>query len=157
MSPGQNDRIRGRQTNRGREPNPLTRSYDSRGPDVRIRGTAQHVAEKYLQLARDAQTGNDPVAAESYLQHAEHYFRLIAAAQATQIDRQNGKNGDRGAPGEFDPEDLDDSNDFGGLPDRFASREQHRNAASVDQPNQLRCALCSATNGQRQPVARLKV
>ena len=54
----------------------------SHGPDVRIRGTAQHVAEKYLQLARDAHTGNDPVAAENYLQHAEHYFRLIAAAQA---------------------------------------------------------------------------
>ncbi len=50
--------------------------------------------------------GNDPVATESYLQHAEHYFRLIAAAQATQIGRQNG---DAGALGEFDPEDLDDS------------------------------------------------
>jgi Domain of unknown function (DUF4167) len=60
MSLGQNDRSRGRQTNRGREPNPLTRSYDSHGPDVRIRGTAQHVAERYLQLARDAHTGNDP-------------------------------------------------------------------------------------------------
>ncbi len=115
MSPGQSDRIRGRQTNRGREPNPLNRSYDSHGPDVRIRRTAQHVAEKYLQLARDAHTGNDPVAAEDYLQHAEHYFRLIAAAQAVQIGRQNG---DVRAPGESDPQDSDDSNDFGGLPDR---------------------------------------
>jgi hypothetical protein len=48
---------------------------------VKIRGTAHHIAEKYLQLARDAQSGGDPVSAESYLQHAEHYFRLIAAAQ----------------------------------------------------------------------------
>ena len=157
MSPGQNDRIRGRQTNRGREPNPLTRSYDSRGPDVRIRGTARHVAEKYLQLARDAQTGNDPVAAESYLQHAEHYFRLIAAAQATQIDRQNGKNGDRGAPGEFDPEDLDDSNDFGGLPDRFASRDQQETRLALT--NQISFVAPSAPqpNGQRHPLARRKV
>ena len=89
MSLAQNDRIRGRQTIRGREPNPLTRSYDSHGPDVRIRGSALHVAERYLQLARDAHTGNNPVAAENYLQHAEHYFRLIAAAQA-QLQAQKG-------------------------------------------------------------------
>jgi hypothetical protein len=64
--------------------NPLTRVYESNGPDLKIRGTAHHIAEKYLQLARDAQTGGDPVSAESYLQHAEHYFRLIAAAQQQQ-------------------------------------------------------------------------
>src|SRR3954465_9227928 len=79
MRPGQNKRMRGR--NPGRKgPNPLTRSYESNGPDVKIRGTAQHIAEKYLQLARDAQASGDPVTAESYLQHAEHYLRLIAAA-----------------------------------------------------------------------------
>jgi hypothetical protein len=55
--------------------------YESNGPDIKIRGTASHVAEKYLQLARDAQSSGDPVAAENYYQHAEHYFRLIAAAQ----------------------------------------------------------------------------
>jgi hypothetical protein len=55
--------------------------YESSGPDVKIRGTASHVAEKYLQLARDAQSSGDPIAAENYYQHAEHYFRLIAAAQ----------------------------------------------------------------------------
>ena len=49
---------------------------------MKIRGTAQHIAEKYSQLARDAQASGDPVSAENYLQHAEHYFRLIAAAQA---------------------------------------------------------------------------
>src|SRR3981189_3461276 len=74
----QNKRMRGR--NR-RNHNPLTRVYESNGPDVKIRGTANHVAEKYLQLARDAQTSGDPIAAENYFQHAEHYFRLIAAAQ----------------------------------------------------------------------------
>src|SRR6195952_1824562 len=80
MRPGQNKRMRGRNPNR-KGPNPLTRSYESNGPDVKIRGTAHHVAEKYLQLARDAQSSGDPVMAESYLQHAEHYFRLVAAAQ----------------------------------------------------------------------------
>ena len=80
MRPGQNKRMRGR--NPGRKgPNPLTRSYESNGPDIKIRGTASHVAEKYVQLARDARSSGDPVAAENYYQHAEHYFRLIAAAQ----------------------------------------------------------------------------
>ena len=53
----------------------------SNGQDVKIRGTASHIAEKYLQLARDAQSSGDTIAAENYYQHAEHYFRLIAAAQ----------------------------------------------------------------------------
>ncbi len=91
MRPGQNKRMRGRPTNGRRGPNPLTRSYESNGPDVKIRGNAQHVAEKYLQLARDAHTGGDPVAAENYLQHAEHYFRIIAAAQAAQAMAQSGQ------------------------------------------------------------------
>ena len=87
MTHGQTDRFRDRQTNRRREPNPLTRSYRLR-PDVRIRGTALHVAERYLQLARDANTASNPVAAEDYFQHAEHYFRLMAAAQAEQLEGQ---------------------------------------------------------------------
>jgi hypothetical protein len=78
MRNGQNKRMRGR--NR-KSHNPLTRVYESNGPDVKIRGTASHIAEKYMQLARDAQASGDPVAAENYFQHAEHYFRVIAAAQ----------------------------------------------------------------------------
>jgi len=70
--------------NNRKQPNPLTRSYESNGPDVKVRGTAAHVAEKYQQLARDAQASGDRVAAENYLQHAEHYLRIIAAAQAQQ-------------------------------------------------------------------------
>ena len=78
MRNGQNKRMRGR--NR-KSHNPLTRVYESNGPDIKIRGTASHVAEKYVQLARDAQASGDPVAAENYYQHAEHYFRMIAAVQ----------------------------------------------------------------------------
>lgn len=78
MRNGQNKRMRGR--NR-KSHNPLTRVYESNGPDVKIRGTASHIAEKYMQLARDAQASGDPVAAENYFQHAEHYFRVIASAQ----------------------------------------------------------------------------
>jgi Domain of unknown function (DUF4167) len=67
--------------NNRRGQNPMTRVFESNGPDIKIRGTASHIAEKYLQLARDARSSGDPVAAENYYQHAEHYFRLIAAAQ----------------------------------------------------------------------------
>ncbi|MEA2929911.1 MAG: hypothetical protein QOG38_2339 [Hyphomicrobiales bacterium] len=82
-----NKRMRGGRNNHNnnnnnrRNHNPLTRVYESNGPDVKIRGTANHVAEKYLQLARDAQSSGDLISAENYFQHAEHYLRLIATAQ----------------------------------------------------------------------------
>jgi len=60
------------------------RTFDSNGPDIKIRGSASHVYEKYLQLARDANTQGDRVMAENYLQHAEHYYRILSAAQAQQ-------------------------------------------------------------------------
>ena len=126
MRPGQNKRMRGRPTNGRRGPNPLTRSYESNGPDVKIRGNAQHVAEKYLQLARDAHTGGDPVAAENYLQHAEHYFRLIAAAQAAQAMAQSGQ---PRLAGEGDGDDLEDDDDYSALSDRFASPSERAGAA----------------------------
>jgi uncharacterized protein DUF4167 len=99
MRNGQNKRMRGRNRNHkshggggggggGHHHNPLTRVYESNGPEVKIRGTAHHIAEKYLQLARDAQSSGDPVTAENHFQHAEHYFRLITAAQE-QFRQQN--------------------------------------------------------------------
>ena len=88
MRPQQNRRMRGRggsnnnnNNNQNRKgPNPLTRSYESNGPDVKIRGSAQQIAEKYTTLARDAQSSGDRVMAENYLQHAEHYTRMLAEA-----------------------------------------------------------------------------
>lgn len=69
-----------RSRGRGRRPqNNHSRSFDSTGPDVKIRGTASHVYEKYLQLARDAGSAGDRVMAENYLQHAEHYYRILLA------------------------------------------------------------------------------
>jgi len=65
---------------------PLNRNhvFDSNGPDVRIRGTSQQLFEKYLQLGRDATSSGDRVLAESYFQHAEHYFRILGAMNAAQ-------------------------------------------------------------------------
>jgi hypothetical protein len=60
------------------------RAFDSNGPEgIKVRGNAQHVFEKDQQLARDAQTSGDRVLAENYLQHAEHYFRVIRAVTPT--------------------------------------------------------------------------
>ena len=73
---------------------PLNRNhvFDSNGPDLRIRGTAQQLFEKYLQLGRDATSGGDRVMAEGYFQHAEHYFRILTAInQAAQQNQQNGQ------------------------------------------------------------------
>jgi hypothetical protein len=72
-----------RSRNRSRRPSsPLSRVFESNGPDVKVRGTAQHVADKYLQLARDAQSSGDVIMAENYYQHAEHYLRILAAANS---------------------------------------------------------------------------
>ena len=100
MRQGQQNR-RGR--GRSRKPqNPLARNFESNGPDVKIRGTASHIAEKYMSLARDALASGDTITAESYLQHAEHYNRIImaahsqAAASGQQAGDQQQANGGRG-------------------------------------------------------------
>ena len=98
-------RMRGR-NHRGSPPNPaggspirhhtgtipLNRNhvFDSSGPDLRVRGTAQQLFEKYLQLGRDANSSSDRVMAESYFQHAEHYFRIINAMNQAATQGQPG-------------------------------------------------------------------
>jgi hypothetical protein len=80
-----------RSRGRGRRPqNNHNRSFDSTGPDIKIRGTAAHVYEKYLQLARDASSAGDRVTAENYLQHAEHYYRILMAQGGLPQQQQQG-------------------------------------------------------------------
>ncbi|MGI9421649.1 MAG: DUF4167 domain-containing protein [Hyphomicrobiaceae bacterium] len=90
MRQGQQNR-RGRGRNR-KSQNPLTRSFESNGPDVKIRGTPSHIAEKYISMARDALASGDPVLAENHLQHAEHYNRIIMTFREQQV-AQEGMNG----------------------------------------------------------------
>jgi hypothetical protein len=138
MRNGQNNnkRMRGRNNNNNhnnnrRSQNPMTRVFESNGPDIKIRGTASHVAEKYVQLARDARSSGDPVAAENYYQHAEHYFRLIAAAQEQLRQNQPQQQQPRldNDLGEEAGEDENYSNfgaepGFAPQPQQFAPREQ---------------------------------
>ncbi len=82
---------------------PLNRNhvFDSSGPDLRIRGTAQQLFEKYLQLGRDATGSGDRVMAESYFQYAEHYFRILnainQASQQGNVQQGGAQQGQNGA------------------------------------------------------------
>lgn len=123
---------RGRGRSGGRRPysSPGNRTFDSNGPDVKIRGTASHIYDKYQSLARDASSSGDRIAAENYLQHAEHYYRILSASQSQgqgtpqgqqghhelqpQPDYQNDGEGNgrgqnngqrRGPPADFDADD----------------------------------------------------
>ncbi len=80
-----------------------SQNFDSNGPDVRVRGNAWQVHEKYQSLARDATSAGDRVAAENYLQHAEHYYRIIEAInEATAAEAQQTR-GFSHQPGYFAP------------------------------------------------------
>ncbi|MEO1251119.1 MAG: DUF4167 domain-containing protein [Pseudomonadota bacterium] len=100
MKRGRNQR---RRQGGGQNPN---RALDSNGPDVRIRGTANQIYDKYIALARDASSAGDRIKAENYLQHAEHYFRLIRAMQPQQQTPSVDADGDQPS--------VDDKNERGG-------------------------------------------
>ena len=82
-----------------------SQTFDSNGPDVRVRGNAFQILEKYVALARDAHASGDRIAAENYYQHAEHYYRLINESGGYQQQRQNpnmqGGQGQHGQDGRF--------------------------------------------------------
>jgi len=117
MRQGQQNR-RGRGRNR-KSQNPLTRSFESNGPDIKIRGTPSHIAEKYISLARDALASGDPVLAENYLQHAEHYNRIIMSYREQNAPQNESLNGSgdsrqrsRDAGEQGDAEDSQDAEEL---------------------------------------------
>lgn len=137
----QNNKNRQRGRNGGRKHvNPLSRNYESTGPDVKVRGNAAHIAEKYLQLARDAQSSGDSVMAENYLQHAEHYFRIVSSAQQAMQGPRDGQNGDYN--------DYDD--DVSELNSRFASPQPVQPAQQAEQDGE---AVIDASSEQPRSEA----
>jgi hypothetical protein len=100
------NRTRGR-GNRKPSGNNVNRVYESSGPEGKVRGTPQQIIEKYLSLARDAQTSSNRVMAENFLQHAEHYQRILVETMGVQPERP-----DHLQPG-LNQYDGDDSGDFG--------------------------------------------
>lgn len=71
--------------------NIINRVFDSSGPEGKVRGTPQQIIDKYLMLARDAQLSNDRVAEQNFLQHAEHYTRMLGEAQREQAREQEAR------------------------------------------------------------------
>jgi hypothetical protein len=114
----------------GRKPigNIVNRVFESAGPEGKVRGTPQQIIDKYLLLARDAQTSGDRVMAENFLQHAEHYIRMLSAAQAQMDERRQQQPG--GARLDEDQrdegEDGDDDDGYAGPYDRQARVEERR-------------------------------
>jgi len=91
MRPPNKSRARNKGGNRrpnNNNANMVNRVFDSAGPEGKVRGTPQQIVEKYSQLARDAQLSGDRVAAESFMQHSEHYSRMLATAQKEQAAKQ---------------------------------------------------------------------
>lgn len=102
MRPGfHSKRPRSNRSNPRRGPsNNRSNSFDSNGPDVKVRGNANQVCEKYQSLARDATSTGDRVMAENYLQHAEHYQRIVNANGSAQRAEQAARSQ---ASGEAEP------------------------------------------------------
>jgi len=116
--------------------NIVNRVFESSGPEGKVRGTPQQIIDKYNQLARDAQLGNDRVAAENFQQHAEHYLRMLGAAQKDQDARreqQERENRDRQA--ERDRERPDRPEARPDRPDQRPRRPDHETQDSPDMSN----------------------
>lgn len=130
-------RGRGRGGSNNRRPSTPNRNqtFDSNGPDVRIRGNAHQVFEKYLTLARDASTAGDRVLAESLFQHADHYFRIYSAFNEENEARKNAPQQDTGQQQPDSPPRSDDSRrDDGGDSGNVAEARSVQSPAAQPQP-----------------------
>jgi hypothetical protein len=156
MRQGSNSkRPRGKGGNRGGSGgarNALTRSYDSNGPAGRVRGNPHQVHEKYLSLARDAQA-DDPILAENLLQHADHYFRIIAEASGNKPRRDDNRRDDNRRDDQSDQdEDRQETMD-----DADASAGDNRgNVAAQDDADGQQPQANGAVDGDGQEQAAPK-
>ena len=94
--------------------NIINRVFDSSGPEGKVRGTPQQIIEKYLMLARDAQLGNDRVAEQNFLQHAEHYTRMLGEAQRELAREQESRQAEQQARQQERNDHRDNRGDRGG-------------------------------------------
>ena len=167
MRPGQQNnnsnnnknRQRGRNNNNGgrKHMNPLSRNYESNGPDVKVRGNAAHIAEKYVQLARDAHASGDSVMAENYLQHAEHYYRIVSAAQpqgmprSDQVGQENEGEGDDEDFGADEQSRFDTPQFRASLQAERPYQDQQRNDQPQQQRDDRQPRYDQQRNDQQQP------
>ncbi|MEL6336330.1 MAG: DUF4167 domain-containing protein [Pseudomonadota bacterium] len=128
MRPAQKqNRARGRGNRKngsGGGGNNLNRVYDSAGPEGKVRGTPQQIVDKYLSLARDAQTAGDRVTAENFLQHAEHYQRILLTAMGAQAERRETNGHAEDDEGEAQPPAMVEAAEEGEAPGADPSRAE---------------------------------
>ncbi len=112
---------------------PLNRNhvFDSNGPDLRIRGTAQQLFEKYLQLGRDATSSGDRVMGEGYFQHAEHYFRIVSAINQAAAQHQQQPAHQNGNQRRSGGDDIPSSEESDFTQDREPGDEGRANAVEA--------------------------
>ena len=133
-------RLRGR-TGR-KNPHSRSQTFESNGPEVKVRGNAQQVVEKYLALARDASSVGDRITAESYFQHAEHYYRVMTA---------NGGGDDRNAQGQRQNAQFESKTDGnGGAPRQQIDVASNGSAPAAEPPAQNGLSAQPAPEGPQQ-------
>jgi hypothetical protein len=113
----------------------VNRVYDSAGPEGKVRGTPQQIIDKYLSLARDAQTSGDRVMSENFLQHAEHYQRLLMQANA-QAEQNRRDQADSASDDEGDERDAGQG-DRRGQPFRPQQRQDADTEAEAAGPEEI--------------------
>jgi len=150
QAPNQNQR---RSRGRGNNPNNNNNSgglrtsrnqtYESNGPEVKVRGSAQQVLDKYLQLARDCQSGGDRVKAEAYLQFAEHYYRIVNVDQ----------DGNQAKPDRQQLSDRQPSPDRQQSPDRQPSSDAQPQSDQKPAEAEAREDRSAAPENQSEPAS----
>lgn len=131
----------------GNNNNP-NRHFESNGPDVKIRGSAQQILDKYLQYARDAQTSGERINSEAYLQHAEHYLRLVAQMQAKQKPKR-----DDNSDNESD-DDQDSASNSDGSGDKSEDSGKKPKGKSEDPLKVIDGEQAEASDGESKPKRR---
>ena len=125
-----------------RQQNPVNRSYDSNGPDVRVRGTASQVYDKYQALARDAMSAGDRVMAENYLQHAEHYYRIVLSHQPPQTEQAPTSDSEEAVAASAEADEN------GATPLVLSSGNEEGEQEASDKPSRRRGPLRRRRNGE---------
>ena len=146
-SRSRNNKNRNRGGNNNQGGNVVNRTYDSSGPEGKVRGTPSQVIEKYNQLARDAQLSNDRVAMENFQQHAEHYLRLLSEAQKEmEAKREEQEKANRERQAERDEQDRLNR-------ERQAERDRERNERMERQEREAAEQPAADPSEQPQPDA----
>ena len=125
------NRTRGRGSRKPTGSN-VNRVYESSGPEGKVRGTPQQIIEKYLSLARDAQTSGNRVVAENFLQHAEHYQRILVEAMGARQERRDNQQPGLEQPSADQPEGFASHTDGEEAAAADLGRQQHDGSARGD-------------------------